>query len=81
MRILRPGDVYNVPNRAGLQLSTGNAGALDIRVDGRSIPPIGRPGFVRRDVALTPERLLAGGGPAASDPGASQPAGARPSDG
>lgn len=60
MRILRAGDVYNVPNRSGLLLYTGNAGALDVRVDGKSAPPLGRHLQVRRDVALDPARLLAG---------------------
>lgn len=60
MRVLRPGDVYNVPNRSGLLLTTGRAGELEIRVDGRVVPPIGRPGAVRRDVVLDPSRLAAG---------------------
>jgi cytoskeleton protein RodZ len=60
MRVLRAGDVYNVPNRSGLLLTTGRAGELEIRVDGRVVPPIGRPGAVRRDVVLDPARLAAG---------------------
>lgn len=59
-RILRAGETYNAPNRPGLVLSTGNAGALDVRVDGRIVPAIGRPGMVERAVALDPERLNAG---------------------
>jgi cytoskeleton protein RodZ len=59
-RILRAGESYNVPNRPGLVLSTGNAGALDIRVDGKAAPAIGRPGMVERAIALDPERLSAG---------------------
>jgi cytoskeleton protein RodZ len=59
-RILRAGETYNAPNRPGLILSTGNAGALDVRVDGRAAPAIGRPGMVERAIALDPERLNAG---------------------
>ncbi len=60
MRTMKQGDSYMVPARAGLFLYTGNAGGLDILVDGRQAPAIGRPGFVRRDVALDPDRLLSG---------------------
>ena len=59
-RILRAGDTYAVPNRPGLILYTGSAGALDITVDGKAAPSIGRVGFTERNVALDPERLLAG---------------------
>ena len=59
-RILRPGDTYAVPNRPGLILYTGSAGALDIMVDGKKAPSIGRVGFTERNVTLDPERLLAG---------------------
>lgn len=59
-RILRMGDTYRVPNRPGLTLLTGNAGALEILVDGNIVPSIGPIGAVRRNVALDAERLLAG---------------------
>jgi cytoskeleton protein RodZ len=51
-RVLRVGDVYSVPSVAGLLLDTGNAGALEIEVDGRRLPPLGAFGEVRRDIAL-----------------------------
>lgn len=57
-RILREGDSYTVPRESGLTLTTGNAGALEIRVGGRLAPPLGGLGEVRRDVSLDPERLL-----------------------
>lgn len=60
-RLLRTGDSYNVPNRQGLLLYTGSAGALEIRVDGRAIPPFGKTGTVKRDMPLDPDRLLASG--------------------
>ena len=59
-RVLKPGDVVRVPDRSGLTLLTGNAGALDVLVDGELVPPVGPKGQVRRDIALDPERLKAG---------------------
>ena len=59
-RLLRSGDSYRVPNRAGLKLLAGNAGALEILVDGKSVPSIGPQGSVRRSVALDTARLLEG---------------------
>lgn len=59
-RILRPGDRYLVPDRPGLKLMTGNAGGLRVVVDGKAAPPLGKTGDVRRDVALDPDKLLAG---------------------
>lgn len=59
-RVLRAGDTYFVPARDGLTLLTGNAGGLEIRVDGVPVPPIGPVGTVRRQIALDPARLLSG---------------------
>ncbi len=59
-RLLRTGDTYRVPNRPGLKLLTGNAGALEILVDGEAVPSIGPLGAVRRSVALDIERLRQG---------------------
>lgn len=58
-RILRQGDKYLVPSQGEVLLTTGNAGALAITVDGKSVPPIGPAGAVRREVLLSPDRLLA----------------------
>jgi len=60
-RVLRAGDSYQVPNKKGLTLLTGNAGGLYIEVDGARLPVLGPVGVVRRDVSLDPERLLGGG--------------------
>ncbi len=60
MRILKSGDAYHVPNRQGLLLTTGSAGSIEIKVDGKVAPALGKIGFVRRDVPLEPERLSAG---------------------
>lgn len=59
-RVLFKGDSYQVPNRNGLTLLTGNAGGLRITVDGTPVPSLGPPGAVRRDVALEPEPLKSG---------------------
>ncbi len=57
-RILRAGDRYQAPDRPDLVLMTGNAGGLEIRVDGKLVPPIGPVGEVRRDVSLEAASLL-----------------------
>jgi cytoskeletal protein RodZ len=57
-RVLRPGDRYLVPNDASLTLATGNAGGLDIMVDGRKTPSLGPVGVVRRNISLDPSKLL-----------------------
>lgn len=59
-RTLKAGESYTVPDQSGLKLTTGNAGGLEILVNGRAIPPLGQPGTVRRDIALDPARLIAG---------------------
>ena len=58
-RVLKAGETWSVP-RFGLLLRTGNAGALQIAVDGKPVPPIGTIGTQRRDVVLDPSLLLAG---------------------
>lgn len=63
VRVLQEGDSYRVPNREGLTLRTGNAGGLEILIDGRTLGPIGPVGSVRGDIALDPEQLQ--GGPVA----------------
>ena len=57
-RLLKKGETYNVPGRGGITLATGNAGALDVLVDGRTIGPLGPVGAVRRNVLLEPAALL-----------------------
>jgi cytoskeleton protein RodZ len=59
-RILRAGDTYRAPDRDDLVLMTGNAGALEITVDGTLVSSLGPIGTVRRNVSLAPDRLLAG---------------------
>lgn len=60
-RLLRRGDSFRVPNRSGLSLMVGNAGSLEVSVDGRKVPALGAPGQVRRDIRLDPDKLATGG--------------------
>ena len=41
-RVLNAGEGYDVPDEAGLKMITGNAGGMDILVDGAAIAPPGR---------------------------------------
>lgn len=59
-RVLRPGDTYQVPDKENLTLLAGNAGGLQVLVDGRALPPLGPAGKVRRDVSLNVDALLGG---------------------
>ena len=57
--VLKPGESYRVPDRAGLSMRAGNAGGLDVMVDGKPAPSLGPIGAVR-NVALDPQLLTAG---------------------
>ena len=58
-RLLRAGEIYKIPpENPTLTLDTGNAGALQIVVDGRALPPLGAVGAVVRDIPLDPRGLL-----------------------
>lgn len=56
-RVLRPGETYRVPMRPGLLLTTGNAGGLEVVLDGDALPTLGQQGAVRRDLPLEPDQL------------------------
>lgn len=58
-RLMNKGDQYRVPNMDGVTLVTGNAGALEISIDGGAGKPLGPVGAVRRDVSLDPDVLRA----------------------
>ncbi|WP_247877344.1 helix-turn-helix domain-containing protein [Azospirillum brasilense] len=51
-RVLKPGDVYRVPDRSGIRVRTGNAGGLIVVTDGVDGAPMGAVGQVLRDVSL-----------------------------
>jgi len=59
-QLLKPGDVYRVPNRSDLVLLTGNAGALEILVDGKPVPDLAPPGTILKNITLDPDKLRQG---------------------
>ena len=59
-QLMRPGDSYEVPSGADLTLETGNAGGLQITIDGKRVPPLGPIGEIRRNIPLDAEKLLRG---------------------
>jgi cytoskeleton protein RodZ len=59
-RILRAGERYVVPAGTGLVLTTGNAGGLDMFVDGQRTPPLGDVGAVKRKISLDSGQLRQG---------------------
>ena len=56
-QVLKPGDIYLVPNEDGLIMATGNAGGLKIKLDGKELPPLGEAGQIKRKIALNPNLL------------------------
>ena len=59
-RVLRPGEAWTVPAKDGLLLSTGNAGGLEVVVDGQPTAGLGAGQSVRRDLQIDADRLKAG---------------------
>jgi len=59
-KVMKTGETFAVPARANLVLNTGNAGRIEILVDGSPVASLGGPGSVRRDVPLDPEQLKIG---------------------
>ena len=56
-RMLTAGDTYRVPNRDGLKLEVGNAGALTYSIDGAEAKPVGNYGAVISDFSLNVDDL------------------------
>jgi cytoskeleton protein RodZ len=59
-RLLHAGESWTVPAQTSLTLTTGNAGGLELLVDGTPAPSLGAVGAVRRDVPLDPLLVRAG---------------------
>ena len=59
--VMKTGDIYKVPDKPGLSLTTGNGSGIVLSLDGVDLPAIskGAPHVVR-DVALDPDRLKSG---------------------
>ena len=56
-QVLTPGDVYLVPDEAGLIMATGNAGGIKVKVDGKEGKVLGETGQIKRKIALDPATL------------------------
>jgi cytoskeleton protein RodZ len=59
-RVLRKDERYEVPDKDGLVMMTGNAGGLEVLVDGHAAPALGAVGVVKRNIAMDPDKLRAG---------------------
>ncbi len=59
-QLLKTGDSYQVPNKSGLVLLTGNAGALEILVEGKLVPDLAPPGTILKNITLDPDKLRQG---------------------
>mgnify|MGYP001045176689 CR=1 FL=1 len=59
-RVLRSGETYTVPEEKGLMLTTGNAGGIEITVNGKKLKSLGTVGLVKRDIPLDPKKLVDG---------------------
>ena len=58
-RVLNKGDRYQVSrNSENLFLKTGNAGGLDVFLDGELMPPVGPKGALRSNVPLNPDYFI-----------------------
>lgn len=59
--VLKPGETFNVPDRPGLNLTTGNGNGIVLSLNGNELPKIasGAPRVVR-NISLDPDRLAAG---------------------
>ena len=72
--LLAKGERYDLPpGETGARLWTGRAGALQISVAGRSVPPLGGPVETVKNVSLDPAALLARGAAPAAGPTVTPP--------
>jgi cytoskeleton protein RodZ len=81
-RVLRAGETYAVPDEKGLVMSTGNAGGIEMVVDGKTLPTLGSVGLVKRNIVLDADKLGSGSvqtkSPGKSDPASDGSGGAAP---
>jgi cytoskeleton protein RodZ len=57
-RALNPGDTYQVPNKVGVTLTTTNAGAVEVELDGQSIGYAGQGSAVAEALSLDPQSIV-----------------------
>ncbi len=60
-RMLRPGDVYRMPDKPGLTMRVGNAKGLEVSVDGKPLTGPQVVDLLRKTVAIDPREILAAG--------------------
>lgn len=58
-RVLKAGDQYFVPDRPDLRMNLGNASGVEVVIDGKALPVLGRRGEVKRNIALDSKSLKA----------------------
>ena len=66
-RSLNPGDTFHVPNKTGVTLTTTNAGAVEVELDGQSMGFAGQGNAVAEALSLDPQSIAdrsSGGGSA-----------------
>lgn len=56
-RVMGAGETYAVLPQDGQRLTTGNAGGLQVEVDGQPVASLGGPGQVVRNIQLDPQKL------------------------
>jgi len=56
-KVLKAGDQYFVPDRPDLRMSLGNAGGVQIILDGKALQPLGGSGAIIRNIPLGHEAL------------------------
>ena len=57
-RTLNPGDTYQVPNKVGVTLTTTNAGAVEVDLDGQSMGYAGKGAGVAGAISLDPQSIV-----------------------
>jgi cytoskeleton protein RodZ len=60
-RVLKAGEIYNAPGEPGFSMTVGNAGGIEVLVDGKETRALGAVGQVLKNVSLDPTRLAARG--------------------
>ncbi|MGH7125962.1 MAG: helix-turn-helix domain-containing protein [Stellaceae bacterium] len=60
-RMLRPGDVYRLPDKGGLSMRVGNAKGVEVSVDGKVVPSAQVVDLLRKTVAIDPREILTAG--------------------
>ena len=57
-RALNPGDTFRVPNRTGVTLTTTNAGAVEVELDGQSMGYAGKGAQLAEALSLDPQSIV-----------------------